>query len=102
MLRASEDVEDAFSALVNREQQQRTLAGGAKALTRAQQSSMAAYKGGVVSLIEVLDADTRLLETRDALAQARTETARAAVGSFRALGGGWNPGAAATDKIAAR
>ena len=102
VLRASEDVEDAFSALVNREQQQRTLAGGAKALTRAQQSSMAAYKGGVVSLIEVLDADTRLLETRDALAQARTETARAAVASFRSLGGGWNPGAAATDKIAAR
>ena len=88
-LRASEDVEDAFSALVNREQQQRTLADGAKALTRAQQSSMAAYKGGVVSLIEVLDADTRLLETRDALAQARTETARAAVASFPSLGGGW-------------
>ena len=102
VLRASEDVEDAFSALVNRELQQRTLAGGAKALTRAQQSSMAAYKGGVVSLIEVLDADTRLLATRDALAQARTETARAAVASFRSLGGGWNSGASASDKIAAR
>jgi NodT family efflux transporter outer membrane factor (OMF) lipoprotein len=102
VLRASEDVEDAFSALVNREQQQRTLVGGAKALTRAQQSSMAAYKGGVVSLIEVLDADTRLLETRDALAQARTETARAAVASFRSLGGGWNASPPASDKIAAR
>ncbi len=89
VLRASEDVEDAFSALINRETQQRTLAGGETALARAQQSSMAAYKGGVVSLIEVLDADTRLLETRDALAQAQTESARAAVASFRALGGGW-------------
>ena len=94
VLRASEDVEDAFSALVNREQQQQTLAGGEKSLARAQQSSLAAYKGGVVSLIEVLDADTRLLATRDALAQARTETARAAVASFRALGGGWNSAAA--------
>jgi len=102
VLRASEDVEDAFSALVNREQQQRTLAGGAKALTRAQQSSMAAYKGGVVSLIEVLDADTRLLETRDALAQARTETARAAVASFRSLGGGWDGGTSASDRITLR
>jgi NodT family efflux transporter outer membrane factor (OMF) lipoprotein len=102
VLRASEDVEDAFSALVNREQQQRALAGGAKALTRAQQSSMAAYKGGVVSLIEVLDADTRLLETRDALAQARTETARAAVASFRSLGGGWDAGTSASDRIALR
>jgi NodT family efflux transporter outer membrane factor (OMF) lipoprotein len=102
VLRASEDVEDAFSALVNRERQQRTLAGGATALTLAQHSSMAAYKGGVVSLIEVLDADTRLLETRDALAQARTETARAAVASFRSLGGGWTAEAPAPDTIAAR
>jgi len=90
VLRASEDVENSFSALVNREQQQRTLIDGETALTRAQQASMAAYKGGVVSLIEVLDADTRLLATRDALAQARTESARAAVASFRSLGGGWN------------
>ncbi|QJU56987.1 efflux transporter outer membrane subunit [Sphingomonas sp. AP4-R1] len=90
VLRASEDVENSFSALVNREDQQRTLASGETALARAQQSSMAAYKGGVVSLIEVLDADTRLLQTRDALAQARTESARAAVASYRSLGGGWS------------
>jgi NodT family efflux transporter outer membrane factor (OMF) lipoprotein len=102
VLRASEDVENAFSALVNREDQQRTLASGETSLARAQQSSMAAYKGGVVSLIEVLDADTRLLQTRDALAQARTESARAAVASFRSLGGGWNPAAAGADKVAAR
>jgi NodT family efflux transporter outer membrane factor (OMF) lipoprotein len=100
VLRASEDVENSFSALVNREQQRRTLADGETSLARAQQASMAAYKGGVVSLIEVLDADTRLLATRDALAQARTESARAAVASFRSLGGGWNAGH--EDKLAAR
>jgi NodT family efflux transporter outer membrane factor (OMF) lipoprotein len=90
VLRASEDVENSFSALINREQQQRMLTSGESALARAQQSSLAAYKGGVASLIEVLDADTRLLATRDALAQARTESARAAVSSFRSLGGGWS------------
>lgn len=90
VLRASQDVENAFSALINREQQQGILASGETSLARAQQSSVAAYKGGVVSLIEVLDANTRLLQTRDALAQSRTETARAAVASFRSLGGGWN------------
>jgi NodT family efflux transporter outer membrane factor (OMF) lipoprotein len=89
VLRASEDVENAFSALVKREAQQATLARGETALARAQSSSLAAYKGGVVSLIEVLDADRRLLDTRDARAQAQTEAARAAVASFRALGGGW-------------
>lgn len=90
ILRASEDVENAFSALVKREQQQRVLASGEKSLIRARDASDAAYKGGVVSLIEVLDADTRLLQTRDQRAQAQTEAARAAVSSFRALGGGWN------------
>jgi NodT family efflux transporter outer membrane factor (OMF) lipoprotein len=89
VLRASEDVEDAFSALVRREAQERILAQGETALARAQTSSRAAYKGGVVSLIEVLDADARLLTTRDARAQAQTEAARAGVASFRALGGGW-------------
>lgn len=90
VLRASEDVEDAFSALVKREEQERTLAGGETALSRARDASEAAYKGGVVSLIEVLDADSRLLDTRDARAQAKTEAARAAIASFRALGGGWD------------
>ncbi|WP_242129092.1 efflux transporter outer membrane subunit [Sphingobium sp. Sx8-8] len=89
VLRASEDVENALSALVEREAQARTLAGGEKALARAQEASLAAYKGGVVSLIEVLDADRRLLDTRDARAQAQSEAARAAVASYRALGGGW-------------
>jgi len=98
VLRASEDVENAFSALINREQQQRTLTEGETSLARAQQSSLAAYKGGVVSLIEVLDADSRLLETRDTLAQARTESARAAIASFRSLGGGWQADPAASGK----
>ncbi len=60
------------------------------ARSRWRDASEAAYKGGVVSLIEVLDADTRLLATRDQRAQAQTEAAKAAISSFRALGGGWN------------
>lgn len=96
VLRASEEVEDAFSNLVKREAQQQTLAGGEASLTRARDLSMAAYKGGVVSLIEVLDADSRLLATRDARAQAQTEAARAAIASFRALGGGWDPESGST------
>jgi len=91
VLRATQDVEDAFSTLVKREGQEVILAGGERSLADARDSSMAAYKGGVVSLIEVLDADNRLLATRDARAQAKTEAARAAIASFRALGGGWNP-----------
>lgn len=89
VLRASEDVENAFSALVQREAQARTLATGDVALERARSSSGAAYRGGVVSLLEVIDADARLLQNRDALAQAKVESARGAIASFQALGGGW-------------
>jgi outer membrane protein TolC len=41
-------------------------------------------------LIEVLNADGSLLQMRDEKAQAQTEVARAAISSFRALGGGWD------------
>ncbi|GLQ87692.1 TolC family protein [Dyella flagellata] len=46
---------------------------------------------GVVSLIEGLQADESLLRAADERAQAQTESVRAAVAAFRALGGGWQP-----------
>lgn len=98
VLRAAEDVENAFSALVKREAQVGILARGEAAVARARENSLAAYQGGVVSLIEVLNADDNLLQVRDAKAQAQTEAARAAVASFRALGGGWEAQFASTDR----
>ncbi|MDR6711740.1 NodT family efflux transporter outer membrane factor (OMF) lipoprotein [Pseudomonas hunanensis] len=90
VLRASEDVENAFSALVNREAQAVTLSAGEKSLSDARQSSFVAYQNGAASLIEVLNADETLLRASDAKAQAQTESARAAIAAFRALGGGWD------------
>ena len=91
VLRASEDVENAFSALINRETQAATLTAGENSLASARQSSFTAYRNGTASLIEVLNADQTLLRTADARAQAQTESARAAIAAFRALGGGWAP-----------
>jgi NodT family efflux transporter outer membrane factor (OMF) lipoprotein len=93
VLRATEDVENALSALVKREEQTNVLAQGEDSLGRARGASFAAYQKGVVSLIEVLQADESLLRASDARAQAQTESARAAVATFRALGGGWKRGA---------
>jgi NodT family efflux transporter outer membrane factor (OMF) lipoprotein len=90
-LRATEDVENALSALVRREEQAAALAQGVESLARARGASFAAYQKGVVSLIEVLQADENLLRASDGRAQAQTESARAAVAAFRALGGGWQP-----------
>ncbi|MBK1685918.1 efflux transporter outer membrane subunit [Rubrivivax gelatinosus] len=89
VLRATEDVENAFSALVNRNEQAATLRQGEASLSQARQSSFAAYSRGAASLIDVLQADDSLLRASDARAQAQIESARAAVGAFRSLGGGW-------------
>lgn len=102
-LHASEDVENAITTLLRRESQLRTLSDGEIALSRVRAAAQAAYEGGVVSLLEVLDADGRLLSQRDAMAVAQLEASRAAVTSFKALGGGWDaerPAAAAS--LAAR
>ncbi|WP_241069763.1 efflux transporter outer membrane subunit [Achromobacter insuavis] len=89
VLRATEDVENALTALVKREEQARMLEKGEDSLGSARGASFAAYQKGVVSLIEVLQADENLLRVSDAHAQAQTESARAAVAAFKALGGGW-------------
>jgi outer membrane protein TolC len=90
-LHATEDVENSLSALVKREEQAAVLAQGVNSLGRARAASFAAYQKGVVSLIEVLQADQNLLRASDERVQAQTESARAAVAAFKALGGGWQP-----------
>jgi len=101
VLRAAEEVENSFSALVKREAQVGILTQGESSLARARENSLAAYEGGVVSLIEVLNADGILLQMRDAKAQAQTEAARAAISSFRALGGGWDARNASSNSYSA-
>lgn len=88
-LRAAEDVENAISSLIKREEQSAHLAQGEKALIQARKTSFVAYQRGVVSLIEVLHADENLLRVSDAKAQSQTESARSAIATFKALGGGW-------------
>ncbi len=90
VLRASEDVENAFTILLKQQARAQILADGVSALTRARSSSYAGYKGGVSSLLDALDADQRLLATRQAEIQSNAAVSRAAIASFRGLGGGWN------------
>ncbi|KQX98525.1 RND transporter [Massilia sp. Root133] len=92
VLHATEDVENAFSALAHRTQQTAVLVRGEDALDRARAASFAAYQRGAASLIDVLRADDTLLRTADARAQAQADVARAAVAAYKALGGGWTQG----------
>ena len=89
VLHAAEEVEDAFTSLVQLEAHRQELLVEVAALTRARDASQDAYRGGVIALTDVLDADRQLLAAQDELAQTRADSARAAVGTFRALGGGW-------------
>ena len=89
VLHAAEDVENSFTALVQLEAHRQELIKEVDALTRARDASQDAYQGGVSALTDVLDADRQLLAAKDELMQTRADADRAAVGAFRALGGGW-------------
>ncbi|WP_321962188.1 efflux transporter outer membrane subunit [Paraburkholderia sp. J7] len=91
VLRATEDVENSLSSLVNREAQAATLTHAESSLSKAKDSSMTAYRSGAASFIDVLHANETLLQAADARAQAQTESAHAAISTFKALGGGWDP-----------
>ena len=89
MLRAAEDVENAVVSLTELEAQSRELRDEVDAHARAREAAQDAYKSGAVSLLEVLEEDRQLLSARDRLARVHADDARAAVATFRALGGGW-------------
>ena len=91
VLRATEEVEDSFSLLAQSEVRAEEILGEIAALQRARDRSQEAYAAGVIALTDVLDADRQLLVARDDLAFTKESAARAAVGCFRALGGGWTP-----------
>ena len=67
----------------------RGLQGEVASLTRTRDLSERAYKAGTIPLTAVLDADRQLLVARDDVESTRAAAARAAVRTFRALGGGW-------------
>jgi NodT family efflux transporter outer membrane factor (OMF) lipoprotein len=90
-LHAAEDVEDAFSLLVQSENRRNEILREIAELQRVRDLSEQSYAAGVIALTDVLDADRQLLAAKDDLAVARESSARAAIGSYRALGGGWLP-----------
>jgi len=91
VLHAAEDVEDAFSLLVQSENRRNEILREIAELQRVRDLSEQSYTAGVIALTDVLDAHRQLLAAKDDLAVERESAARAAVGSYRALGGGWLP-----------
>jgi NodT family efflux transporter outer membrane factor (OMF) lipoprotein len=92
--RATEEVEDAFTDLIQQEARAEALQRQIDALGVARDQAQQAYQEGVTSLVEVRDADRELLTASDQLEQTRANAGRAAVAAYLALGGGWKPEAA--------
>ena len=95
VLKAAEDVEDSLTVFVQSQIQVREVQDQVDALVKARDLSEQAYRAGSITLTDVLDADRQLLSARDEVDSSRANAARAAIGVYRALGGGWTPGPAA-------
>jgi len=89
MLQATEDVENALSLQTTLAVERKELQTEVDADLRARDAAEDAYKGGVTGMAELLEQDRQLLASRDQLAVADGDSARATVAAFRALGGGW-------------
>jgi NodT family efflux transporter outer membrane factor (OMF) lipoprotein len=92
VLKAAEDVEDSVTVLVQTQLRVSEVQDQVGSLVRARDLSEQAYRAGSITLTDVLDADRQLLTARDEMDASRANAARAAVGVYRALGGGWSPG----------
>ena len=90
VLEALAESEDAMTSLVKREDQLRALDVALDADRRTQGAVDQAYQTGAASRIDALLAKAQALSAEGAEIEARQETSRAAVASFRALGGGWS------------
>jgi NodT family efflux transporter outer membrane factor (OMF) lipoprotein len=91
VLKAAEDVEDSLAGLAQTQAHVVELQDEVQSLIKARDLAVEAYQGGSITLTDVLDADSQLLTVQDQVDANRADAARAAVGVFRALGGGWDP-----------
>ncbi|GAB3627657.1 pyoverdine export/recycling transporter outer membrane subunit OmpQ [Pandoraea terrae] len=102
VLSALQDTEDALSA-VHLEQmvetEQTTARGAARAAATLAQAQ---YRAGTIDFMSVLDSERTAYQAEDALLQTRLLRLQAAVGLFRALGGGFDaaPGTASLAEAA--
>ncbi len=93
ILSALSDVEQALAALRETTEQERRLAEAERLAARAYSIAEGQLRGGIINLITLLNVQNTLFSARRNLSSARLARFQAAVGLFRALGGGWGPDA---------
>ena len=97
VLTALQEVEDALVALRNDRTRLATLQRAADAAANAALLARQRHASGLVDFQTVLDTQRTLLSTQDGVASAIASVAADHVRLYKALGGGWQPEAAAVD-----
>lgn len=90
VLAAVAETEIALAATLAAERDREATAESLAALERVHRAAGSAYRSGAISLVELLDAERRLLAAEDRRAAVNAAQARAAVTLFRVFGGGWS------------
>ncbi len=90
ILLALQDTEDAAVALRQTTEQEALQLEAVRSAERAYAISESQLRAGTVDLLTLLNTQGALFNARNLLVTARLDRLQAAVGLFRALGGGWN------------
>jgi len=97
VLSAFRDVEDQLSALRLLEQEAEVQARASAAAERSLTQANNRYRGGVVTYLEVVAAQTRTLDNQRAEVSILSRRMAASVQLLKALGGGWTVASLPTD-----
>jgi outer membrane protein, multidrug efflux system len=89
VLNALEETEDALVTEARDRDQLLYAQDAARESATAARLAEIRYQGGMVDFLSVLDAERTELQTEDALARSRTDTATGLIAVYKALGGGW-------------
>lgn len=97
VLAAVQEVEDALTSHANEQERRRALLEAVKAGESAFKLARAKYESGLIDFETVLSTQQALLTVQDSQAASTAATASGLIRLYKALGGGWDPLAPATD-----
>jgi multidrug efflux system outer membrane protein len=96
ILQALQEVEDSLITVQKTREQREALEEQVEALQSALRLADLRYQGGRANYLDVLTAQRALFEAELSLARTRRNQLVSVVQLYKALGGGWSPGAAGT------
>lgn len=91
VLTALEEVENALVAFGREQERLRSLGESEQASRRSVALATDRYRGGLVSFLDVLEAERSLLAVQDGVVQSERQLGQNLIRLYKALGGGWMP-----------